>query len=243
MPPFASFDKRNYRTLSVRQGYREWAATYESTIKPDMDLWLLEELQTIAWKKVDRCADLGCGTGRTGEWLTSKGVRRIDGIDATTEMLEQARSRNIFASLQLADVAATGLTEKTYDLVIACLVDEHLAEVGPLYAEAARLGRAGAVFVLVGFHPFFIMATGMPTHFNQTDGQPTAIETHVHLFSEHVHAACAAGWQLVELREQVIDDRWIKLKPSWANYRDVPISFACVWQLLADRPCGSAVWN
>ena len=33
-----------------------------------------------------------------------------------------------------------------------------------------------------------------------------------------------------ELREQVIDDRWVKTKPSWAAYRDVPISFACVWR-------------
>src|SRR5260370_15243273 len=39
-----------------------------------------------------------------------------------------------------------------------------------------------------------------------------------------------AGWQLAELREQVIDDRWVKTKPSWAAYRDVPISFACVWR-------------
>ena len=28
---------------------------------------------------------------------------------------------------------------------------------------------------------------------------------------------------LAELREQVIDDRWVKTKPSWAAYRDVPI--------------------
>jgi hypothetical protein len=114
--------------------------------------------------------------------------------------------------------------------VTTCLVDEHLAEITPLYAEAARIGREGGAYVLVGFHPFFIMATGMPTHFKAADGEPKAIETHVHLFSDHVKAALAAGWQLTELREQVIDDRWVKTKPSWAAYRDVPISFACVWR-------------
>jgi hypothetical protein len=31
-------------------------------------------------------------------------------------------------------------------------------------------------------------------------------------------------------RDQVIDDRWVKLKQSWADYREVPISFACVWR-------------
>ena len=113
---------------------------------------------------------------------------------------------------------------------MTCLVDEHIAELTPLYAEAARLARRGAAYVLVGFHPFFIMATGMPTHFQATDGELVAIETHVHLLSDHAQAALAAGWQLAEFREQVIDNRWVEMKPSWAAYRDVPISFAWVWR-------------
>jgi SAM-dependent methyltransferase len=230
MPRFASFDQRNYRTVAPREGYARWAETYEDTIKHDMDTWLLEELRTVAWNSVEHCADLGCGTGRTAAWLVSKGVGPIDGVDATQEMLERARGRNVFASLHLADVSDTGLSAAAYDLVITCLVDEHLAELGPLFSEAARLARDGGAFVLVGFHPFFIMATGMPTHFKEADGEPLAIETHVHLFSDHVTAALAAGWRLAELREQVIDDRWVRTKPSWAAHRDVPISFACVWR-------------
>jgi SAM-dependent methyltransferase len=195
-----------------------------------MDIWLLGELQTVSSDKIERCADLGCGTGRTATWLLSKGVRTIDGIDATPEMLERARARNVFASLNTADVSSTRLPGATYDLVIACLVDEHLAELGPLYVEAARIARSGAAFVLIGFHPFFIMAAGMPTHFKTSDGESVAIETHVHLFSDHAKAALAAGWQLAEFHEQVIDDRWVKVKATWAVYRDIPISFACVWR-------------
>jgi SAM-dependent methyltransferase len=230
MPRFASFDQRNYHTLTAREGYARWAETYEDTIKHDMDLWLLGQLQSVKWNAVERCADLGCGTGRTAAWFASKGVLAIDGVDATPEMLDRARKRHVFASLQLADVCATGLPAATYDLVTTCLLDEHLAEITPLYAEAARIARDGGAYVLVGFHPFFIMATGMPTHFKAADGEPKAIETHLHLFSDHVDAALAAGWQLAELREQVIDDRWVKTKPSWAACRDVPISFACVWR-------------
>jgi SAM-dependent methyltransferase len=230
MPRFASFDQRKYRTLPVREGYSEWAATYEDTIKHDMDMWLLGELQTVSWEGVERCADLGCGTGRTAAWLASKGVRAIDGIDMTPEMLGRARERNVFASLNLADVSDTRLSGGTYDLVIMCLVDEHLAELAPLYAEAARIARDGAAFVIIGFHAFFIMAAGMPTHFKDSSGEPVAVETHVHLFSDHAKAAFAAGWQLAEFHEQVIDDRWVKIKPTWAAYRDVPVSFACVWR-------------
>ena len=60
--------------------------------------------------------------------------------------------------------------------------------------------------------------------------QPLAIETHVHLLSDHVQAALSAGWSLAEMHEQVIDDRWIAAKPSWSEHRDVPISFAFVWR-------------
>jgi SAM-dependent methyltransferase len=230
MTRFATFDRRHYRTVPAREGYAQWATTYEDTVKRDLDLWLLDQLQSVKWSAVERCADLGCGTGRTATWLASKGVRVIDGVDATPEMLDQARTREMFASLRLADVCATGLPGASYDLVTTCLVDEHLAELAPLYTEAARLARRGAAYVLVGFHPFFIMATGMPTHFRGVDGEPVAIETHVHLLSDHVKAALMAGWQLVELREQIIDDRWVEMKPSWAAYRGVPISFVWVWR-------------
>jgi len=230
MPRFATFDQRNYRTVSAREGYAQWAATYEATIKSDMDLWLLGKIQSVRWSAVERCADLGCGTGRTAAWLASQGVRWIDGVDATPEMLERARQRDVFTSLHQADVCATGLPEAAYDLVTTCLVDEHIAEVAPLYVEAARLARCGAAYVLVGFHPFFIMAAGMPTHFQAADGEPVAIHTHVHLLSDHAQAALAAGWELAELREQVIDDRWVETKPSWAAFRDVPISLAWVWR-------------
>jgi SAM-dependent methyltransferase len=230
MSRFATFDRRNYRTVAAREGYAQWAATYENTVKRDMDLWLLNEVQSVTWAAVERCADLGCGTGRTAAWLESKGVKMIDGVDATPEMLELARKREVFASLRVADVCATGLPTASYDLVTTCLVDEHLADLAPLYEEAARLARPGAAYVLVGFHPFFIMSTGMPTHFQRADGESLAIETHVHLFSEHAKAALAARWQLAEFREQVIDDRWVQTKQSWAPYRDVPISFAWVWR-------------
>src|SRR5438552_12849880 len=124
MPRFATFDRRNYRTVSAREGYALWAATFEDTIKRDMDLWLRDEIQSVRWSAVEHCADLGCGTGRTAAWLASRGVRQIDGVDATPEMLDRARQRGVFASLRLGDVCATGLPATAYDLVTTCLVDE-----------------------------------------------------------------------------------------------------------------------
>jgi len=181
-----------------------------------MDLRLLDAIRTVRWNDTAYAADLGCGTGRTGVWLAAHGVGRIDGIDMTPEMLDRARKCGAFAELRIADVAATGLASARYDLVTTCLVDEHLPELGPLYREAARIAAPGAAYVLIGFHPFFIMRSGLPTHFDDAAGQPVAIETYVHLASDHVTAALDTGWRLAEMREQVIDERWIATKPSWA---------------------------
>ena len=229
MVDFAAFDARGYRTVDVRSGYGEWVATYEQSVEDAMDIDLLEALRHVPWSTSGRAADLGCGTGRTGAWLHGRGVASIDGVDLTPEMLAVARSRDVYDRLVEADVSSTGLAPEAYDLVTTSLVDEHLADLQPLYAEAWRLAEPGATYVLVGFHPHFIMAAGMPTHFDSASGEPVAIETYVHLLSDHVTAALTAGWTLVEMRERVIDDAWLALKPKWQPMRNQPIAFAFAW--------------
>jgi len=214
----------------VRSGYGEWVASYEQTVEDAMDIALLDQLTTPSWAASRVAVDLGCGTGRTGAWLRRHGVATIDGVDLTPEMLAVARSREIYRRLIEADVTATGLEASSHDLVTVCLVDEHLPDLRPLYAEAFRLARPGADLVLIAFHPHFIMASGMPTHYTSANGEPVAIETHVHLLSEQVSAALAAGWMLIEMKEQVIDDRWVALKPKWERLRDHPIAAAFVWR-------------
>jgi SAM-dependent methyltransferase len=195
-----------------------------------MDVELLEALREVPWREVERAADLGCGTGRIGAWLRAQGVASVDGVDITPEMLDVAEQRGVYERVVEADVASTGLAPEQYALVTCCLVDDHLADLRPLYAEAWRLARPGAALVLVGYHPDFIMATGIPTHFDSASGESVAIETHVHLLSEHVTAGLAAGWALAELTERVVDDDWLARKPKFEPHRGRPISFALAWR-------------
>lgn len=230
MLEFFHFDRRRYPIVSVRDGYREWLPSYDTTVEDEMDLVLLEALESVPWTAVEHAADLGCGTGRTGAWLRARGVARLDGIDLTPEMLAIAHIREIYDQLGEADVAATGLEGGVYDLVTTCLVDEHLRDLRPLYREVSRLLRPGGIHVLVGYHPHFIMTAGMPTHFDRNPGEPVAIETYVHLLSDHVAAARAVDLLLIEMRERLVDDRWIALKPRWEQYRNHPVSFVMAWQ-------------
>jgi SAM-dependent methyltransferase len=182
----------------------------------------------VKWRAIDRAVDLGCGTGRTGHWLKQQGVARIDGIDITPQMIAQAEARGIYAHLERGDVLHTPFADATYDLAAASLIDEHIRDLPALYFEASRIIKPGASFILVGYHPHFIMATGIPTHFDRSTGESVAIETHVHLLSHHVQAARRAGLALVEMYEQTVDQDWLAKKPKWQRFAGLPISFAFV---------------
>jgi SAM-dependent methyltransferase len=229
MMDHALFDKRKYPVVEVRQGYAEWVRTYEQTVHDEMDLRLLERLRTIDWPSLKTVLDLACGTGRVGAWLRARCGAAIDGVDLTPEMLQVAHGRGVYRTLRVADVAATGLLPETYDLCTQSLADEHLPDLGPLYAEVARVTKPGGRFVLVGLHPQFLMA-GVPTHFDRAPGEPVTIRSYVHLLSDHVKAAHARGWSLLELDEGVIDDVWLRKKPKWEVYLGLPVSFSMVWQ-------------
>ncbi len=84
--------------------------------------------------------------------------------------------------------------------------------------------------MLIGYHPHFIMTAGMPTHYDRAPGESVAIETYIHLLSEHVTAGLQAGWDLMEMKERVIDDSWLALKPKWERFRHHPISMAFTWR-------------
>lgn len=194
---FSAFDRRKYPTVAPRIGYREWAATYEASVPAILDISVLERIQSVGWPQTRACLDLACGTGRTGTWLLRRGVSSIDGIDLTPEMLIQAENKKIYRRLHEGSVEDTGIADASCDLLVMSLVDEHLEHLDLAYREAGRLSARDGTFVVVGMHPFIFMS-GMPTHFNDSQGQPKAIETHVHLFSDHFTAARTAGWRLQE---------------------------------------------
>lgn len=225
---FSPFDKRGYPVVSAAAGYAEWAVTYEETVAVGLDGQLLSDIKSVTWKQVHQAADLACGTGRTGAWLWQQGVRAIDGIDLTPEMLAIAEHKRVYRSLRVAEVAATGLPSKTYELCTLVLADEHLADLDPVYREAARLLVPQGNFVLLGYQPFFLM-NGLPTHFHRENGDAITIRSYVHLFSEHYRAGSNAGLRLFELNECVIDEEWLQTKPKWRAYLHWPVSFVLVW--------------
>jgi SAM-dependent methyltransferase len=226
----ALFDRRRYPTVSAQTGYDEWAGTYEATVATGLDELLLPQLRSIDWPQADAVADLACGTGRTGAWLKARGAGDIDGVDISRGMLALAERKGVYRHLQTGDIAEAPLPSAAYRLCTMSLADEHLADLAPAYRTAARLLRQGGQFLLLGYHPFFLM-NGLLTHFHRGDGEAVTIESYVHLFSEHFDSARQAGLSFAELKECVIDEAWLATKPKWRHYLGWPVSFALVWTL------------
>jgi SAM-dependent methyltransferase len=226
---FKQFDQRGYPTLSVREGYGEWAESYDRIPLDVLDLPLLDRISTIDWPTLERVIDLACGTGRVGVWLRAHGVKQLDGLDLTPEMLAHARARGLYDELHNATVERTELPAARYDLATMALADEHMRDLRPVYDEVARITTDGARFVLIGYHPHFLL-NGMPTHYHRPNGEAVAVESYIHLLSEHVRAAHASPWRLADLDEWLIGDAWIAHKPSWEKWRDHPFSFCVVWE-------------
>jgi SAM-dependent methyltransferase len=227
--PFSDYDARGYRTLDVAAGYEVWSRTYDRMLGPELDLDLLATLETVPWPEVRHVLDAGCGTGRMGVWLKERTTGRIDGIDRSEAMLRRARLKGVYEGLAVADATALPLCPGRYDLGISVLAACHIAGLEALYRELAAALRNEGLFVLVDFHPFFLLR-GIPTHFRSEEGEQLAIENHVHLFSDHVAAAARAGWRLREMRERLVDAEWGERAPGMAKHLHMPVSFALVWE-------------
>lgn len=144
-------------------------------------------------------------------------------------MLEIAKNKSVYKNLVYGNILATNFESDYFDLAIEVLADEHISDLSLLYKEASRIIKPNGYFVVIGYHSHFLM-NGVITHFNSVTGEPLAIKSHVHLFSDHVKAAYKANLTLMDLNEGVVDDEWIKLKPKWQKFYMHPVSFSVVWK-------------
>lgn len=94
--------------------------------------------------------DLGCGTGLCAPLLRALAAR-LDGIDLSGAMLEQARARALYDELTQAEiVAALGGRVGCYDLAVAADVLIYFGALGPVFAavHAALRPRGWFVFTV-----------------------------------------------------------------------------------------------
>ena len=86
-------------TASTRKLYDDWAASYEAEIAENgyaTPTRCAEALRSQIANTSAPILDFGCGTGLSGLALKLVGFEVIDGVDLSSEMLEQATAKGIY---------------------------------------------------------------------------------------------------------------------------------------------------
>ena len=146
------FHAEKNRTLyATRAASPDWAQT----------------IQTIARPEGLRVADIGCEGGiYAAEW-TRLGAASVVGIDFSEAMLSAARERNHGLAnviFQQGDALATGLPDRSFDIVFERALIHHLDDLGACFAEAHRLLGAGGRLIIKGRTPDDVALPGSPEH-------------------------------------------------------------------------------
>ena len=139
----------------VRGYYDTTADLYDQwTVDPPIDRLVddvnWEEFRRfLGPRKLERCLDLACGTGRDLDRLLAIGESVI-GVDISHPMLSKARKRASKAELICGEVTHLPLRDALFDLVVIDGSLHHFFAQGEAIAEACRVLSGGGLLVLLG---------------------------------------------------------------------------------------------
>lgn len=139
---------------SSRDIYDDWCDNYDSHlieefgyISPEIAAQALsDEIETSDVAIID----YGCGTGLVGQALNQQGFVKIDGIDISAGMLEQAWAKQVYRNLVCGDLTTRiALDDAIYDAA-ACIGSMGAGHVAAQHLpELLRPLRVGGLFVII----------------------------------------------------------------------------------------------
>lgn len=89
--------------------------------------------------------DLGCGTGLCGPLLRPM-CRTLSGVDLSPAMIDKARERGVYDSLETADILdVLRRQRRAWDLLVAADVLMYLGDLAPTFEAAADALRLGGI--------------------------------------------------------------------------------------------------
>jgi predicted TPR repeat methyltransferase len=93
-----------------------------------------------------RAIDLGCGTGLAASAF-AKGVDHFTGVDLSPRMIERSRATGLYAELEVADMlqGLRARVDASADLILAADAMVYVAELAPVFDEAARVLASGGL--------------------------------------------------------------------------------------------------
>jgi len=208
----------------IARAYDRWASSYDADDNRtrDLDARVLRE-SDLAVNGRD-VLELGCGTAKNTLWLAER-ARRVVGLDFSRGMLDVARSRLTTGNVELLehDVQTRWpVSDAEVDLVIADLILEHVADVTPVFAEAARVLRPGGTMFMCELHPYRQWRGGQAHFIDEWSGETVFAPAFAHSIAEYVNAGIEAGLVLRRLDEWSDESGQGRAEPEARAQRGIP---------------------
>ena len=187
----------------IARAYDRWARTYDTDANTTRDLdadVLRQSSLAIDGRDV---LEVGCGTGKNTRWLADR-AQRVVAMDFSPGMLDVARGR---VPLERVTLVQHDIRERwpvddaSVDLVIGNLILEHVSNVAPIFAEAARVLRPGGLMYSCELHPYRQLRGGQAHFTDEWSGEVVFAPAFQHTIAEYVNAAVASGLGIQRLDE------------------------------------------
>lgn len=188
---------------AVAAAYDEWAETYDTDLNRTRELAanILREIDiSFAGRKV---IEVGCGTGRNTAWL-AESAADIVALDFSEGMLRQARARVRDSRVRFVqhDVRMPWpVANDSADVLIAMLILEHVEQLEPFFAEAARALSADGELFICELHPTRQLMGKQAQFTNTRTGELHRVQAFLHKTEDYLHAGRSCGFELENMGE------------------------------------------
>jgi predicted TPR repeat methyltransferase len=134
----------------VRRLFDDYAPRFDAALVDRLSYRAPEALRAAVaeiapGRRFARMLDLGCGTGLAGAAFRDC-VSVLDGVDLSAAMVAEARRKDLYDKLAVAEMAEfLGTTSERNDLVVAADVLVYVGDLAPLLAAIARATQPDAL--------------------------------------------------------------------------------------------------
>ncbi len=115
-----------------------------------------KRLLQFSFRPDDKILDLGCGDGVNIQVLRSMGMKKLVGVDISSDLLKDARKRNPHIKFYLASAEKLPFQTNTFDAVLVDSVFHHLLRYDKALKEIRRVLKLNGSLCFIEPHRSFL---------------------------------------------------------------------------------------
>lgn len=192
--------------MDTQQAYNVWASQYDTNLNKTRDLEAIALRNNLVTINLNRCFEIGCGTGKNTIWFVEK-AKHVTAVDLSEEMLAKAKEKVSSGKVEFKQADITKdwtFRNGLYDLVSFSLVLEHIDDLDHIFKEVSASLNTGGYVYIGELHPFK-QYNGSKARF-ETETGTQVVQCFNHHLSDFLLPAKKYGLSVVEINEYFDED-------------------------------------